>query len=189
MDRGSWGVECFLLLLVWKLIWPHNVFLIRGNHETTYCTATYGFENEVKSKYHVSTYRSFVSVFRVLPLCAVIQSKTLVLHGGLFRNPRDPTRAGNLEDLSRVKRTDEDPQNNIAEDLLWSDPTPEPGLKKNETRGCGFLFGPDITNKFMADNNLRLIIRSHEGEDWMNSFQHNEINGIKFICSPPPFRP
>ena len=165
VDRGSWGVEVITLLLVWKLVWPHHVFLLRGNHETSFCTQMYGFAAEVKAKYSAATYRAFLSLFKVLPLAAVVHSSTLVLHGGLFRNPRDARKAGNMEDLSRARRTEEDPKNNLVEDLLWSDPSPEPGLRRNTTRGCGYFFGPDITNKFMQDNNFRLIIRSHEGPD------------------------
>lgn len=165
VDRGSWGVEVLLLLLVWRLVWPRHVVLLRGNHETSFCTQTYGFAAEAKAKYSTPTYRAFLGLFKVLPLAAVVHPGTLVLHGGLFRNPRDPRKAGNLEDLSRARRTDEDPQDNLVEDLLWSDPSPEPGLRKNETRGCGYFFGPDVTNRFMEDNNLRLIIRSHEGPD------------------------
>ena len=33
----------------------------------------------------------------------------------------------------------------IATDVLWSDPSSEPGLMENEARGVGLLFGPDIT--------------------------------------------
>ena len=33
----------------------------------------------------------------------------------------------------------------IATDVLWSDPSAQPGLMENEARGVGLLFGPDIT--------------------------------------------
>ncbi len=42
VDRGSWGVETLMLLVVYKWLYPNNVFLIRGNHETSYCTSVYG---------------------------------------------------------------------------------------------------------------------------------------------------
>jgi hypothetical protein len=31
VDRGSWGVECFLTLLSWKLKYPKDVFMTRGS--------------------------------------------------------------------------------------------------------------------------------------------------------------
>lgn len=33
----------------------------------------------------------------------------------------------------------------VATDVLWSDPSSQPGLVENEARGVGLLFGPDIT--------------------------------------------
>lgn len=35
----------------------------------------------------------------------------------------------------------------------------------NEVRAIGLLFGPDVTQRFLTDNKLRLILRSHEGPD------------------------
>lgn len=39
------------------------------------------------------------------------------------------------------------------------------GLRSNITRGCGLVFGPDVTEAFLSQNDLKLIIRSHEGPD------------------------
>ncbi|KAM3747323.1 hypothetical protein ACB098_05G026500 [Castanea mollissima] len=51
VDRGAWGLEVFLLLLAWKVLMPHRVYLLRGNHESKECTLAYGFEKEVKTKF------------------------------------------------------------------------------------------------------------------------------------------
>lgn len=37
VDRGSWGVEVFVVLLALKLWNKKHVFLLRGNHETAGC--------------------------------------------------------------------------------------------------------------------------------------------------------
>lgn len=42
VDRGSWGIETLMLLLVYKWLLPNNVYLVRGNHETSDCTKRYG---------------------------------------------------------------------------------------------------------------------------------------------------
>ncbi|KAG2243777.1 hypothetical protein Bca52824_094381 [Brassica carinata] len=39
VDRGAWGLETFLVLLSWKVLMPDRVFLLRGNHESKYCTS------------------------------------------------------------------------------------------------------------------------------------------------------
>lgn len=46
-------------------------------------------------------------------------------------------------------------------ECLWSDPAPEPGRQASK-RGVGLQFGPDITKKFLQDNGLELVVRSHE---------------------------
>jgi hypothetical protein len=33
----------------------------------------------------------------------------------------------------------------VATDVLWSDPVTEPGMKTNDSRGVGLVFGPDVT--------------------------------------------
>jgi serine/threonine-protein phosphatase 5 len=56
-------------------------------------------------------------------------------------------------------------KNLVACDVLWSDPVNDPGIRVNEARGCGTVFGPDVTAEFLSANGLRLIVRSHEGPD------------------------
>lgn len=56
-------------------------------------------------------------------------------------------------------------KNLVACDVLWSDPVNDPGIRVNEARGCGTIFGPDVTADFLSANGLQLIIRSHEGPD------------------------
>ena len=42
-----------------------------------------------------------------------------------------------------------------------TDPHPMPGRAPSK-RGVGFSFGPDYTAAFLKQNNLQLLIRSHE---------------------------
>lgn len=193
VDRGAWGLETFLLLLAWKVFMPHRVFLLRGNHESKYCTSTYGFEKEVLAKYgdkgkHV--YRKCLGCFEGLPLASIIAERVYTAHGGLFRSisvtpskrskgkknrrinlvPEANTLClGSLEELSKARRSVLDPPweglNLIPGDVLWSDPSMKPGLSPNKERGIGLLWGPDCTEEFLKRFKLKLIIRSHEGPD------------------------
>ena len=52
-----------------------------------------------------------------------------------------------------------------AEAHLWSDPAATGGLVTNEARGVGLLFGPDVTDQFCRENDVQLVLRSHEGPD------------------------
>ncbi|KDO71614.1 hypothetical protein CISIN_1g013063mg [Citrus sinensis] len=75
VDRGAWGLETFLLLLAWKVFLPHRVYLLRGNHESKYCTSVYGFEKEVMAKYGDKgkhAYRKCLGCFEGLPLASLI---------------------------------------------------------------------------------------------------------------------
>jgi len=46
-------------------------------------------------------------------------------------------------------------------ELLWSDPCDLNGRHPSK-RGVGVMFGPDIAAKFLDDNQLTMLVRSHE---------------------------
>lgn len=49
-------------------------------------------------------------------------------------------------------------------EILWSDPCKLPGRQPSK-RGVGLSFGPDVAKRFLDDNNLELLVRSHEVKD------------------------
>jgi serine/threonine-protein phosphatase 5 len=156
VDRGSFSVEVILTYLLFKLHDPSCIYLTRGNHETKNMNRIYGFEGEAKHKYDDKIFNLFLEVFEWLPLAAVVGGKVFVTHGGL---PTDDTVM--LDDVRKVKRGMEPPEQGLMSDLLWSDPQPFPG-KSPSKRGVGYAFGPDITSAFLERNGLSLLVRSHE---------------------------
>jgi len=51
-------------------------------------------------------------------------------------------------------------------DFLWADPRGGAGYGPSYRKSRGiFMFGPDVTDKFCKDNNLKMVIRSHEVKD------------------------
>ena len=48
VDRGLQGVECMCLLLAYKIKYPDELHLLRGNHESPSLNKVYGFYNECK---------------------------------------------------------------------------------------------------------------------------------------------
>ena len=89
-------VETVLLLLAFKVRYPENFFLLRGNHECHSLAYIYGFnkallEWEGKSKVALAgtnqkdcrLFKKFISVFEQLPVAALIDDKILCMHGGL----------------------------------------------------------------------------------------------------------
>ncbi|CAF4867640.1 unnamed protein product [Pieris macdunnoughi] len=156
VDRGSFSVECIFTLFSFKLLYPDHFFMSRGNHETLDMNRVYGFRGEVTSKYSSQMADLFTEVYHWLPLAHCINSRVIVMHGGLFSKD-DIT----LDDIRKVERNREPPEDGIMCELLWSDPQPMEGRSPSR-RGVGCQFGPDVTAAFLKTNKLDYVIRSHE---------------------------
>jgi len=156
VDRGSFSLETILTLFALKILYPNHLHLTRGNHESLNMNNIYGFRPEVESKCGVKAFELFTEVFCWLPLAAVINKKVFVVHGGLFSKD-DVT----LDDIKKVNRNRQPPDEGLFCEMLWSDPQPFPGRAPNK-RGVGVAFGPDVTKNFLKVNGLELVVRSHE---------------------------
>jgi serine/threonine-protein phosphatase 5 len=156
VDRGSFSVECIITLLCWKVLYPDHFHMTRGNHETRNLNKLYGFEGEVKAKYDESVYECFCELFCSLPLGHVLNKTVIVVHGGLFSQD-----GVTLQDIKNTIRFREPPEKGIMSEILWSDPTKLPGRHPSK-RGVGVSFGPDVAKRFLDDNKLSILVRSHE---------------------------
>jgi len=156
IDRGSFSVEVIITLLAWKVCLPQHFFMSRGNHEAKQLNKMYGFEGEVKHKYDMKTYDLFSQLFCHLPLAHCINKKVMVCHGGLFS--KDGVK---LKDIANTNRKREPNDEGIMCECLWSDPCDMNGRHPSK-RGCGVMFGPDVAARFLEDNGLKLLVRSHE---------------------------
>lgn len=47
-------------------------------------------------------------------------------------------------------------------DILWSDPSKQVKTWGPSDRGVSYLFGLEILNKFLKQQNLDLVVRAHE---------------------------
>jgi hypothetical protein len=196
VDRGRWSVEVVAYVFALKLLAPGTVFLLRGNHELprvngdiehygdgsfkNKCTALFGTQlgKEVWTEVN--------SVFRLLPLAAVVDSRVFCVHGGIPRYSGGPDRRMELlrhPDFPRFEHVFEDPMRpddeecalfrQMAMDLLWSDPAPaededflDPwGFGPNtgrDSRGVIKVFGEKAIDQFLTTHHLDVIIRAHE---------------------------
>ncbi|KAL8136743.1 hypothetical protein V2J09_002744 [Rumex salicifolius] len=167
VDRGSFSLEVILTLFAFKCLYPTGMYLARGNHESRSMNKIYGFEGEVKSKLSDTCVELFAEVFCCLPLAHVINNKVFVVHGGLFS-----TDGVKLSDIKAIDRFCEPPEEGLMCELLWSDPQPTPGRGPSK-RGVGLSFGGDVTKRFLEDNNLELLVRSHEVKDEGYEIDHD----------------
>lgn len=167
VDRGSFSFEVVMTLMAWKLADPLCMNMLRGNHESQNMNKMYGFEGEIKFKYDDKTMELFSEVFNVLPISATIADKVFVVHGGLSTQENVT-----LDDIAKIPRGRELPQSGLMSDLLWADPQNMPGRRPSK-RGVGFSFGPDYTEAFLQNNNLELLVRSHEVKDEGYEVDHN----------------
>ncbi|XP_031390771.1 serine/threonine-protein phosphatase 5 isoform X3 [Punica granatum] len=166
VDRGSFSVEVILTLFAFKCMSPSAIHLARGNHESKSMNKIYGFEGEVRSKLSETFVELFAEVFCCLPLAHVINGKVFVVHGGLFS-----VDGVKLSDIRSIDRFCEPPEEGLMCELLWSDPQPIPGRGPSK-RGVGLSFGADVTKRFLQENNLDLVVRSHEVKDEGYEIEH-----------------
>ena len=83
VDRGKHGLETICLLFIYKIKYPDNFFLLRGNHECSTINKIYGFYDECKRRYSLKIWKLFSDCFNYMPICALIDHKIFCVHGGL----------------------------------------------------------------------------------------------------------
>lgn len=116
VDRGNEGVESMTLLLCLKVLYPSQIFLLRGNHECATISWIYGFYEECKRRFSIKLWKEFIECFNYLPLTGIVEEKIFCMHGGL--SPE----LNKIDDIEVIKRPVEIPDQGILCDLLWSDP-------------------------------------------------------------------
>ncbi|KAK0406931.1 hypothetical protein QR680_018896 [Steinernema hermaphroditum] len=158
VDRGGHCLETICLLFAYKIKYPENFFLLRGNHECASINVEYGFYIQVLERYQsVQLFNAFQDTFRVMPLTALISERILCMHGGL------PKGINSIDDLRQIKRPTMLEKGSIQEDLVWSDPDwKNKGWKANSARRSSHTFGRDVVDEYADKLNIDLIVRAHQ---------------------------
>lgn len=159
VDRGKKSLETICLLFAYKIKYPENFFLLRGNHESPSICRIYGFYDECKRRYSIKTWKTFIDVFNNLPVCARIDDKVICMHGGLSQEME-------VKDLQTavdgITRPADIPDSGFLCDLLWADPMPDGmGWGAND-RGVSVSFGQDVVQSICAKEDLDLVVRAHQ---------------------------
>jgi len=155
VDRGKQSLETILLLLCYKLKYPENFFLLRGNHECANVTRVYGFYDECKRRCNIKIWKTFIDTFNTLPIAAIVAEKIFCVHGGLSPS------LTHMDDIRNIARPTDVPDYGLLNDLLWSDPADmEEDWEANE-RGVSYCFGKKVITQFLERHNFDLVCRAH----------------------------
>ncbi|XP_033736523.1 serine/threonine-protein phosphatase PP1-like [Pecten maximus] len=170
VDRGKRSLETICLCLAYKIKYPKNFFLLRGNHECASINRIYGFYDECKRRYNIKLWKTFTDCFNCLPLAAVVENTIFCMHGGLSPD------MDNLDQIRNIERPCDVPDIGLICDLMWSDPDDDiTGWGEND-RGVSFTFGGDVVDKFLEKFNFSLIARGHQVvEDGYEFFNNRKL--------------
>jgi len=170
VDRGKQSLETVCLLLAYKVKFPENFFLLRGNHECASINRIYGFYDECKRRYSIKLWKTFTECFNTLPVSAVVDEKILCMHGGLSPELKS------FEQVRRIMRPTDVPDSGLLCDLLWSDPDKDISGWGENDRGVSYTFGADVVTKFLNKHDLDLICRAHQVvEDGYEFFARRQL--------------
>lgn len=128
-------------------------------------TKAFQFKLECEKKYtSKALYKACMYAFDSLPVCGLVDSRFLCMHGGLSPD------INKLSDIEKHDRFKETPSSGPFCDLLWSDPREDfdeisddqKDFIPNTIRGCSYFFSYYACREFLLRNNLLSIIRGHE---------------------------
>lgn len=174
VDRGDNSLEVICLLFCFKIKYPGNFFTLRGNHESESINKVYGFYDECKQRYGnnngTKIWKLFCKVFNWMPVAGLIDDRIFCCHGGISPDLHKP------DDVKKIKRPTEIPDEGLLCDLLWSDPEDYLNGWGENDRGVSYTFGKDMINKFLDNNDLDLIVRAHQVvEDGYEFFNNRRL--------------
>lgn len=165
VDRGMSCLEVIAYLLAMKLLLPHKVFLLRGNHETRDVN---GWEEHYGERSFIYQCRERFGddlgfrvweqtnqVFDRMPLSAVIDQDIFCVHGGIPRpvsepissNGTDGMHGSRIQDILSVPKVaginppyehEDELYQQVASDCIWSDPASEDQEARGVDPDTGF---------------------------------------------------
>eukprot|EP00768_Dysnectes_brevis_P002713 gnl/Dysnectes_brevis/2000_a2303_2588.p1 GENE.gnl/Dysnectes_brevis/2000_a2303_2588~~gnl/Dysnectes_brevis/2000_a2303_2588.p1 ORF type:complete len:351 (+),score=118.53 gnl/Dysnectes_brevis/2000_a2303_2588:51-1103(+) len=154
VDRGNFSLEILVAILCFTEAIPGSITLLRGNHETYFASAEYGFMREISKKVNGAAYEQVMDLFQQIPIAAKVHDTVFVVHGGIGHPGLT------IEQIQAASRRLE-PEEGIVFTLLWSDPAQDDGFAPSR-RGVECKdFGPDVARDFLSREGLDVILRSH----------------------------
>ncbi|VDP89135.1 unnamed protein product [Echinostoma caproni] len=187
VNRGSRSLELVSLLFAYKLRYPENVLLLRGNHECHYISYYYGFSHECRKRFTQTLWKTIMNAFNCLPVAAIIEDAILCVHSGLIKdNPLLSLRsqAKFREFLTEaIERPTTISSNPYLEQLVWSEPVYDSRGWYINPAGKGYFFGEPEVIDFCEHCGFQQVIRSNELI--RNGYEFAAGGKLLTICSVP----
>jgi len=168
-DRGDKSAEIYYAILEVKMAFSKQVVLLRGNHEAPKDLLGYPhdlplqFQNRFGKDWK-TTYEKTRALFGCLYNAVFVEDRYLVVHGGVSPKIRS------LQDIAQAQ---ENRNEALLEDLLWSDPDENIKCISSSPRGAGKLFGKQVTEEVLGKLNTKILIRGHEPSETGFKINHD----------------
>uniref|UniRef100_A0A0N5BHY7 Serine/threonine-protein phosphatase n=1 Tax=Strongyloides papillosus TaxID=174720 RepID=A0A0N5BHY7_STREA len=159
VDRGPFQLEVITILFCLKILYPDDITLLRGNHESRLVNAQYGFYSECKKRYSLHLWEVFQTAFANMPFCALIEKKVLCMHGGISDELFD------FQQFEEIERPCDIPDLGLLADLTWSDPSEKILSFEESPRGASKIFGKNALENFLSVNDIQMVVRAHQVVD------------------------
>lgn len=171
VDRGENSCEVLILLYAYKCLYPHNIYLLRGNHEFRRLNDKFGFKEECTNRVKQiingkvisrsnEFYTKITRSYKYLPLCAILNNKIFCVHGGITRLLKNRKQLFNMKKVTYNFMINGTPQT----EFLWSDPDQSISNYDKSPREIGSIFGENALDDFLTKMKFDLVIRGHEYE-------------------------
>ena len=179
IDRGNQSIESVCLLFAYKIKYPNDIYLLRGNHETASMNRIYGLFDECKQRYNIRIWKYFNDAFNCMSICGIINysinnndidKNIFCVHGGISPDFKS------LSEVKKMIKPYDIPDSGLVCDFVWSDPDKDLETWGGGDRGVSYSFGYKMFERFcqkFCDNDglsVDILIRSHQIID--NGFEY-----------------
>jgi diadenosine tetraphosphatase ApaH/serine/threonine PP2A family protein phosphatase len=176
VDRNPYDLQNLAFIVAFWILFPDNVFIVRGNHEDASVCSRYGFSEHLYQKAGSKdvfnpVWNLIIDFFSRLPLGFLFQSgskRCVIFHGGFPFN-EEHFKVWQLEEAEKYlncfqkEHFDMDP---LSQSILWADPDPTLSSGVAPTPQSGRpRFSEDAFLSFMNQNGINCMIRGHSKWD------------------------